>query len=154
MNRSEARCQRTLRQMWSVVKSHGLTINSPKDTPGFPREVAEGQFRNTILDFPLTVSPDDLAYLCDYYRRGTKIDYAQFVEDLLACDAPGPEKVKITKPNPKYLALAKYLHDGNTDLQTLFGFMDKTGNGQLTADNFARALSDFPLVLVRIECRK
>ena len=130
--------------MWNVIKRNGMTIESP-DTPGFKREVPEYDFRNTILDFPMTIPPDELAILVDHYRTGNRINYGQFVSDLLACGNPAPSPMKITKPNPKYLALARYLHDGQTDLQTLVGFMDKTGNGILTADNFARALSNFPL---------
>ena len=150
MNPSEIQRKRTLQQMMLVAKRENLTIMSPRDNPKIPFRMTEFDFRNTILDFPMTISPDDLAKIVEYYKEGRWIQYGKFVDDLLA-SAPSANKNSESEPtsptrkiNPKYVALARFLHDRNTDLITLIEFMDRNNNGKITAENFARCLTDFP----------
>ncbi|KAK8891204.1 hypothetical protein M9Y10_028410 [Tritrichomonas musculus] len=150
MNPSEAARKRTLEQMMLVAQREKLTIMSPRDNPKIPYQMSEFDFRNTILDFPMTISPDDLAKIVEYYKEGRRINYGKFVDDLLA-SAPSSSSgsnEEANSPtrhiNPHYVALARFLHDRNTDLITLIEFMDRNKNGKITAENFARCLTDFP----------
>lgn len=147
MNPSEAQRKRTLQQMMAVAQKENLTIMSPRDNPKIPFRMTEFDFRNTILDFPMTISPDDLAKIVEYYREGRFINYGKFVDDLLSSaktDTKSEPESPTKRINPKYVALARFLHDRNTDLITLIEFMDRNKNGKITAENFARCLTDFP----------
>ena len=139
MNPSEAARKRTLEQMMLIAQREKLTIMSPRDNPKIPYQMSEFDFRNTILDFPMTISPDDLAKIVEYYKEGRRINYGKFVDDLLA-SAPSSSSgsnEEANSPtrhiNPHYVALARFLHDRNTDLITLIEFMDRNKNGKITA---------------------
>ncbi|OHT07302.1 EF hand family protein [Tritrichomonas foetus] len=145
MNGAEAARKRTLQQMMAVAQREKLTIMSPRDNKKIPFRMSEFDFRNTVLDFPMTINPDNLALLVEYYKEGRWVNYAKFIDDLLSSVDPPAPAVKAKDPNPKYVALAKHLYERNTDLISLIKFMDRNSNGKITAENFARALTDFPL---------
>ena len=148
MNGNEAQrlaTNRTLQQMMLTAQRDKLEIMSPRDNPKIPFTMTEFDFRNTLLDFPMTISPDELALLVERYKEGRTINYARFVDDLLASANPPSPTRKIKNVNPKYAALAKHLYERNTNLISQIAFMDRQHNGKITAENFARALTDFPM---------
>jgi hypothetical protein len=149
MDRDEGPRLRILRQMATVVKKHGLSIISSRTNPEVVSEMSELDFRNMIIDFPLTLSSNDISILvrsCPLSREGQGahrrgVNYPQFIDDLLAVDDhTSMPCLKSGQVNAKYVALAKYLFERSTDLLTLVSYLDKGHTGIASAANFARAL--------------
>lgn len=148
--------KRVLKRMAEVVVKGNLVIQSPDENPKVPFKMTEFDFRNTVLDFPTLINPDELSTLVNVYKEGRYVNYSRFIEDLkqfmgeIKASSTGSGKIttptKTQKINPKYVALAKYLQDRNTDLVSLVEHIDKTHCGLIQAHAFCGALPDFPLI--------
>jgi len=138
-----------LQQMLTCVKLNKLEILTPTGTNGIPLEMDQIDFKATILDFPMTINPDQLQSLITHYvKRNRKIDYKRFVDDLVHADggeasSPPPSPLR-PSVNPKIVKLARELRDASVTLPALVESFDRNHTGKVLLENFCRALSHFP----------
>lgn len=141
---SELHLQHVLKQMLDIVKRDKLIIRRPKEVDGVPSIMSEFDFRNTLLDFPMQISPENISALIKKYKKPpSDIDYEQFVNDLLHSADPAPPSPTRTNVKPKLKELARYLYDRHTDLISIMEQLDKMRTGRITCENFCRAIPDF-----------
>ena len=169
MNADEVRRRviRTLNQMKEVIKEQDLEVLTPETDPDFQNELSVDDFRKNVLNFPMRITPDDVACLISTYKEGQFINFLKFIKDIVAPDIPSfnqtidektgqiittsslsgtmPTKKKL---NPKFEELARFLHEKHEDLETIYSKFDTVRCGKVSPDVFCRGLLDFPSAVV------